>query len=123
VITMASSASDLVSWYERALQGAFFAKPETLTEFKRIQAMADAIARTVPPDTAAYAKGGSLVDYLGFNCICLAGQMVVEGETPVTFCLTANWDSPSGGGFAEVENQFVQAVAGIVPPAVSGTPS
>jgi beta-lactamase class A len=110
--TLASSASDLVAWYERALRGAFFAKPETLTEFKRIQAMADAIARTVPPGTAAYAKGGS-IDFDGFNCLCVAGQMVVGGRTPVTFCLTVNWDGPSSR-FAEVENQFVQAVAGIL---------
>ena len=43
VITMAGSARDFVSWYEQALRGAFFAKRETLTEFKRIQATADQI--------------------------------------------------------------------------------
>jgi beta-lactamase class A len=41
-------------------------KPETLVEFKRIQAMADAIAQVVPPDTIAYAKGGS-IDWDGFQ--------------------------------------------------------
>ena len=38
--------------------GAFFARPETLTEFKRIQAMSEQIAKAVPQDTPAYAKGG-----------------------------------------------------------------
>jgi beta-lactamase class A len=38
VITLAGSARDFVSWYEQALQGRVFTKPETLREFKRIQA-------------------------------------------------------------------------------------
>jgi beta-lactamase class A len=58
VITLAGSARDFVSWYEQALRGVFFSKPETLTEFKRIQAMSEQIAKAVPPDTPAYAKGG-----------------------------------------------------------------
>ena len=44
-------AADFVAYYKRALAGAIFKKPETLTEFKRIQAMADAIAMLVPADT------------------------------------------------------------------------
>jgi hypothetical protein len=39
VITLAGNAHDFVSWYEQALQGRFFAMRESLTEFKRIQAM------------------------------------------------------------------------------------
>ena len=53
---------------KQALRGAFFKKPDTLVEFKRIQAMADAIARSVPPDTPAYGKGGS-IDWDGFYCM------------------------------------------------------
>ena len=60
VITLAGTARDFVSWYEQALRGEFFTKPETLTEFKRIQAMSEQIAKAVPPDTPAYAKGGEL---------------------------------------------------------------
>ena len=58
MITLAGNWHDFVSWYEQALRGAFFAKRETLTEFKRIQAMSEQIARAVPSDTPAYAKGG-----------------------------------------------------------------
>ena len=58
VITLAGSSRDFVSWYEQALRGAFFVKRETLTEFKRIQAMSIQIAQAVPSDTPAYAKGG-----------------------------------------------------------------
>ena len=47
MITMAGSAHDFVSWYEQALRGAFFTNPETLTEFKRIQAMSVQIPATV----------------------------------------------------------------------------
>jgi beta-lactamase class A len=89
---MVSTATELVSYYKQALRGAFFSKPETLVEFKRISAMADMIARVVPADTAAYAKGGS-IDWQGFHAVCGPGQMVVRG-VPVTFCFTLNWRGP-----------------------------
>jgi hypothetical protein len=38
----------MVSWYRQALAGSFFRKPGTLVEFKRIQAMADALVHVVP---------------------------------------------------------------------------
>jgi beta-lactamase class A len=81
-----------VRWYQQALRGAFFKKPETLAEFKRISAMADAIVKSVPPDTPAYGKGGSIA-WGGFNCMSIAGQMIVS-KVPVTFCLTINWNGP-----------------------------
>jgi len=46
----------------------------------------------VPPDTPAYGKGGS-IDWEGFHCMCVAGQMIVS-KVPVTFCLTVNWNGP-----------------------------
>ncbi|MBR0667626.1 serine hydrolase [Roseomonas hellenica] len=87
-----SSAADLVAWYRPALSGGFFTRPETLTEFKRIQAMADAMSMIAPADTAAYGKGGS-IEWDGFNCLCAAGQIVVRG-VPATFCFTRNWNGP-----------------------------
>jgi beta-lactamase class A len=91
--TMASTADDLVSWYRQVLTGAFFQQPGTLVEFKRIQAMADALVHVVPADTPAYGKGGS-IDWQGFHCFCLSGQMIVR-KVPVTFCFTINWTGPS----------------------------
>ena len=93
--TMASTAEDMVSWYRQALAGAFFQKPGTLVEFKRIQAMANALALVVPADTVAYGKGGS-IDWQDFHCFCLPGQMIV-GKVPVTFCFTINWTGPADG--------------------------
>jgi beta-lactamase class A len=90
--TMVGSAADMVRWYRAALQPSFFAKPETRIEFKRIQAMADALAYVVPADTPAYGKGGS-IDWKDFHCFSLAGQMVVR-TVPVTFCFTINWNGP-----------------------------
>jgi beta-lactamase class A len=115
VITMAGRARDFVSWYEQALQGAFFARPETLTEFKRIQAMSKQIAEAVPPDTPAYAKGGEL-PWPELSTKCFAGQIVVgggEGRTPVTFCFTVNWDGPLSE-FPAVEDEFFAAIKGIL---------
>jgi beta-lactamase class A len=118
VITLAGTAHDFVSWYEQALQGAFFTTPEALTEFKRIQAMSEQIAKTVPPDTPAYAKGGELPALLGFkrNAKSFAGQMVVgggEARTPVTFCFIVNWDGPASE-FSTIEAEFFAAIKGIL---------
>ena len=46
----------------------------------------------MPPDTAAYGKGGS-IDWKDFHCFCLAGQMITR-QVPVTFCFTINWTGP-----------------------------
>jgi beta-lactamase class A len=109
--TMVCPASEFVSYYKRALAGEFFAKKETLVEFKRIQAMADAIALVVPQDTPAYMKGGS-IDWNGFHCLAVAGQMIVAA-TPVTFCLTLNWTDEDGAKEA-VEDRYKQTVAEIL---------
>lgn len=109
--TMASTSEDMVRWYQQALRGAFFRKPETLLEFKRIQAMADAIVHVVPPDTIAYAKGGS-IEWAGFHCFCLPGQMIV-GKVPVTFCFTINWTGPDDGVGA-IFKSYVGAVADVL---------
>jgi beta-lactamase class A len=114
VITLAGNARDFVSWYERALAGAFFTRPETLTEFKRIQAMSEQIAKAVPPDTPACAKGGEL-PWPGLNTKSFAGQIVVGAErrTPVTFCFIVNWDKPEDE-FPAVEAEFFASIKGIL---------
>jgi beta-lactamase class A len=109
--TMASTSEDMVRWYQQALRGAFFKKPGTLLEFKRIQAMADAIVHVVPPDTIAYAKGGS-IEWAGFHCFSLPGQMIV-GKVPVTFCFTINWTGPDDGVGA-IFKSYVSAVADVL---------
>lgn len=108
VQSMKSSASDMLAWYFATLSGRFFRKPETLLEFKRIQAMADALPKVVPRDTAAYGKGGS-IEWNGFNCLSVPGQMIVRG-VPVTFCFTINW---AGGPetFGPTAAAFQDAVA------------
>lgn len=109
--TMASTAREMVAWYEKSLSGAFFANPETLTEYKRILAMGDAIALTVPDGIAAYAKGGS-IDWEDFHCFALAGQMILDG-TPATFCFTINWTGPANG-VKPMFDTYRQAVAGVL---------
>jgi beta-lactamase class A len=119
VITLAGNARDFVSWYEQALLGAVFAKPETLREFKRIQAGSVQIPLAVPPDVPAYAKGGEFPTTLGFplNAKSFAGQMIVgqgEKQTPVTFCFVVNWENQSAGDFPAVEMEFFAAIQGIL---------
>jgi beta-lactamase class A len=109
--TMVCPAAEFVDYYKRALAGQFFAKPETLVEFKRILAMADAVTIAIPADTPAYLKGGS-IDWEGFHCIAIAGQMIV-GRTPVTFCLTLNWRDSEASEAAQVP-AYKSAVAGLL---------
>lgn len=109
--TMVCPAAEFVSYYKRALAGGFFEEKETLIEFKRIQGMADAIALVVRQDTAAYLKGGS-IDWNGFHCLAVAGQMIVAA-TPVIFCLILNW-TDSDGEKAAVEAHYKQTVAEIL---------
>ncbi len=73
--------------------------------------MADAIALVVPADTVAYMKGGS-IDWNGFHCLAVAGQMIVR-DTPVTYALTYNW-SDSDGDQKKLAEDFKAAVADIL---------
>jgi beta-lactamase class A len=109
--SMICSAATFVAYYQQALQGRYFTKPATLGEFKRIQAMADAIALVVPPDTVAYAKGGS-IDWRDFHALCVPGQMI-PGRRPVTFCFTLNWTGPDAG-VADAMQGFKDSVAGVL---------
>lgn len=75
VQTLASSASDLVSYYSRALQGAFFNHPETLNEFRRVLTLCDFIYLVpLPLGASAYAKSGS-ADAPGFHFRAIAGGL------------------------------------------------
>jgi beta-lactamase class A len=90
VETLASSADDFVSYYSRALQGEFFEHDETLSEFRRILAMGDAIWLVpLPLGVSAFVKGGS-IDVPGFHAICVPGGMFFDDRW-VYFCLTINW--------------------------------
>ena len=109
--SMICSAATFVAYYQQALQGRYFTQPATLGEFKRIQAMADAIALVVPRDTVAYAKGGS-IDWQDFHALCVPGQMLL-GRLPITFCFTLNWTGPDSG-VAEAKQGFKELVAGVL---------
>ncbi|MBV6307173.1 class A beta-lactamase-related serine hydrolase [Candidimonas humi] len=87
--TMQSTATEMSGWYEHVLAGKLFRKPETLQEFKRISAMANAMPMMAPEDTPAYGKGGS-IDWEDFHCFSVAGQMVQPGRRS-SFCFIVNW--------------------------------
>ena len=74
--------------------------------------MSEQIAKAVPPDTPAYAKGGEL-PWPGLSTKSFAGQIVVGGKrhTPVTFCFIVNWDGPESD-FPAVEAEFFAAIKG-----------
>ncbi|KWT65841.1 hypothetical protein APY04_2688 [Hyphomicrobium sulfonivorans] len=111
VSTMATPASQLVDYYKRVLSGAFFKQPETLAEFRRISAMADGIVASVPAGTAAYGKGGS-IDWNGFHCMAIGGQMMVRA-VPVTFSFIVNWNDADGPQDKTVA-AYVKSVASVL---------
>ncbi len=90
VQTLASSAADLISYYSRALQGEFFKNKETLTEFRRILSLGDAIwLAPLPLGGTAFCKGGS-IDVAGYHAICAPGGMIF-GDRWVYFAFILNW--------------------------------
>ena len=113
VMTLAGTARDFVSWYEQALAGRFFSSPQPLKEFQRIQAMSVQIARTAPPNTVAYAKGGEVADFDGFNAKSFAGQIILANDLPITFCFIVNWQGPRQE-FPKVETEFFASIGTIL---------
>ena len=111
VMTMASTADDMVSWYRQSLRSAYFKTRAMIDEFARIQGMATALTQVVPPHIVAYGKGGS-IDWQDFHCLSLPGDMVV-GATHVTFCFTINWSGPDSG-VPDMMRTYVAAVAGVL---------
>lgn len=105
---MAVSADDFVSFYSRALQGKCFERPETLTTFRSILALADAIPLTMPLGVNAFMKGGS-VDFGGEHALSIAGGMFVPPRRWVYYSLMINWLDGEGGEVAEVQEPFVSA--------------
>jgi beta-lactamase class A len=105
-ITMAVSPHDFVSFYSRALQGEFFAEPETLRTFRSVLALADAIPWAFPLGVNAFLKGGS-IDFSGEHALSLAGGMYVPDRW-VYFCLIINWTDAEGGTSAEVQPAFLE---------------
>ena len=87
--SMLSTAREMSRWYEHVLSGKVFSKTETLAEFKRVSFN----TKMVPADTLAYGKGGS-IDWEGFHCFCLAGQML-QHERTTSFCFIINWEGPN----------------------------
>ena len=106
VQTLASTADDFVSYYSRALQGAFFTHSETLSEFRRILSLGDAIWLVpLPLGVSAFVKGGS-IDVPGFHCVCVPGGMFFD-QRWVYFALILNWEDK-----AETDPKTVAAFAG-----------
>jgi beta-lactamase class A len=108
VQTLASSADDLVSYYSRALQGAFFQHPETLNEFRRILTLCDFIYLVpLPLGVSAYAKSGN-ADTAGFHARSIAGGLLF-GSQWVYFAFVINWYAQSDADPATVQ-QFFAAI-------------
>ena len=84
-ITMAVSPHDFVSFYSRALQGEFFAQPETLRTFRAVLALADAIPfGLVATDFAGVAPAFGLLGYVrdGIDRFLLGVRDIIDAPNP-----------------------------------------
>jgi beta-lactamase class A len=92
VQTLASSAHDFVSYYERALRGEFFHHHDTLQEYRRILSLCDFIYLVpLPLGVSSYAKSGN-ADSAGFHARSIAGGIFFAGQW-VFFSFLINWYS------------------------------
>lgn len=109
--SMNSTATEMVKWYEESLQGQFFKNAETLIEYKRIQAMADALSGFISENILAFGKGGSL-DWRDFHALCLPGQMIIN-NTPVSFCFILNWHSQTQTSITR-QDEFLEKIGTVL---------
>jgi len=79
VQTMAVAPSDFVSFYSRALQGAFFENREVLTLFRAILSQSEAIPRAIPLGVNAFIKASS-IDFNGEHALSLAGGVFIPAR-------------------------------------------
>jgi len=108
VETFACSANDFVSYYSRALRGAFFQHHETLTEFRRILTLCDFIYLVpLPLGVSAYAKSGN-ADIPGFHARSIAGGMFFDGRW-VFFAFIINWNA-AGADDPQTVDRFFHAI-------------
>ena len=118
VQTMVSSPDDFVSFYSRALQGEFFDHPQTLTEFRNVLQLADALQFVVPLGASGFGKGGS-IDAGGSHAFCIAGGMYIP-ERWVFFTTMINWqkdvdvDAETVGAFLEATRATCAQVAEVL---------
>ena len=110
VQTMAVAPRDFVSFYSRALQGAFFESPEVLTLFRAILSQSEAIPRVIPLGMNAFIKGGS-IDFHGEHALSLAGGVFIPARRWAYFGMIINWTGEQttadvGPQFAAVTNQI-----------------
>jgi beta-lactamase class A len=90
VSTLASSASDLVSLYARALHGEFFKNAETLNQLRALFSIGDQIwVLPYPLGVTPFGKGGSF-DVPGSHALCAPGAMVFD-DVWVYFAFILNW--------------------------------
>ena len=109
-VSIMSTASELVSYYQRVMRGEFFRLPATVTEFKRLHALGNALASDLP-ETPIYAKAGN-ASWLGYNLFTFAGQMILNNGNKVTFAFVINWDGPDTSVpavFAEFKSAIADA--------------
>jgi beta-lactamase class A len=92
-ITFASSADDLVSFYEQAMRGDFFEHDETLKVLRSLMSTGDVVWTVpLPLGASSFGKGGSF-DVPGFHALSAPGAMFFD-DVWVYFSFILNWNAP-----------------------------
>ena len=92
VETFASSPDDLVSFFSRALQGAFFSHHQSLFQFRRILLLGDITSLVpFPIGMSVFGKAG-YADVSGAHARSIAGAVYFPNRW-VYFSMVLNWDA------------------------------
>ncbi|BAQ64847.1 serine hydrolase [Geminocystis sp. NIES-3709] len=108
--TMMSSPQDFVNFYAEALQGKFFQKSETLTEFKRILSLPNIINKFIPEGALGYVKGGS-ISFTPQYALSIAGGVRFSENHWAYYSFLINWDDSTDKLEPEIANSFLKSIS------------
>jgi|SRR5262245_6726594 len=111
VVTLASTANDLVSFYSRALQGEFFQQGSSLRTFRHILTM-EVGSEAFPLGLTGFSKGGSF-EFRQEHAVSLAGGVFIPQARWAYFSVTCNWVNGEGGSTPDELEAFLQILHNI----------
>jgi beta-lactamase class A len=111
VVTLASTANDLVSFYSRALQGEFFQQEASLRTFRHILTM-EVGSEAFPLGLTGFSKGGTF-EFRQEHVLSLAGGVFIPQGRWAYFSVMCNWVNGEGGSTAEEKDAFLRILHNI----------
>lgn len=112
VVTVKGAMGEIARFYQRALAGEFFKKPETLVEFQAAMNQGKLIELSTPLGSQVFTKAGSF-DSDGYNGVVVAGAAQTL-DKHLYYAIGVNWHDPAAGSYAKGETAFFKVVKEIL---------